>query len=92
MRVSLLSLQSRLSAAHDCASGGCYSLDQPGPDSAGRRRSVWLKRALINDKEEVERGESGLNLSQGKRHAGFLSKSSLDHFLGEKRHPAFCRL
>lgn len=51
-----------------------------------------VKAAPINDKEEAEGEESGLNLSQGKRHAGFLSKSRLDHFLGEKRCPAFCRL
>lgn len=35
---------------------GCYSLDQPGPDSvAGRLLSV-VKGAPINDEEEVEAG------------------------------------
>ncbi len=51
-----------------------------------------VKGAAINDKEEVEGGERGLNLSWGKRHAAFLVQSRLDRSLGEKRHPAFCRL
>lgn len=38
------------------------------------------------------RGESGRNLARGERHAAFLSQSELDHSLGEKRPPAFCRL
>ena len=51
--------------------------------------------APINDREEAEGGESGLNLSRrGERkcHAAFLSQSRLDHFPGEKRRPALGRL
>ena len=50
--------------------------------------------APINDREEAEGGESGLNLSRGGGgcHTAFLSQSRLDHFLGEKRHPALRRL
>ena len=49
-----------------------------------------MKGVPINDEEEVEEGESSLNFSRGKLHAAFLSKkSSLDHFLGEKKAACF---
>lgn len=46
----------------------------------------------INNRQKAEGGESGLNSSHGKasRWVSFR-KPRLDHFLGEKRRPAFCR-
>lgn len=84
MRVSLPSGQSRLAAVHDCETEGVIHLTRL--DYSGEALGV-VKRAPINDKEEVEGGENGLNLSRGKCHTVFLSKSRLHHFLGEKRRP-----
>lgn len=94
MRVPLPSLQSRLAAVLDCETEAVIHLTSLDLILWRGEPLGVVKGALpINDEEKVGRGEeSGLNLSQGKRHAGFLSKSRLDHFLGEKRRPAFCRL
>lgn len=64
-----------------------------GGEALGVVKKINKIGAPINDREEAEGGESGLNLSRGGRcHAAFLSQSRLDHFLGEKRHPALCKL
>lgn len=89
----------RVAAVRDCEDRGCYSLDQPGNLIPRRRGARCGEKKIKNRSPDQWQGGGGrrrkwseLVTGGGGCHAAFLSQSRLDHFLGEKRHPALCKL